>query len=248
MSEEQESSVLFSLKELMTIEEDRIKTEEEDRQKQEQDEQARREEEERRRREEEQARIAAEEQRRREEEQRAREEATRLEAIQRAELEKAQADAENKARLEAMTAQQQHERQLAALHQDKGKKKLRIGLIVGAVVVVLGGSTAGYFWYQSNQEAQARIAAQQAEQERLKEERERLKRAKEESDKKIAKLIDQLKSANSEADRARIQAELEAERAKATRTGGALRTVGKPGATPAPKKACKPGDPLCSDI
>ena len=49
MSEEQESSVLFSLKELMSIEEDRIQTETEEKQRQAEDEQRLQEEEERRR-------------------------------------------------------------------------------------------------------------------------------------------------------------------------------------------------------
>lgn len=245
MSEDQESSVLFSLKELMTIEEDRIRTEEDERRHAAEEAERARQEAERIAREQELARIAAEEQRRREEEQRSREESVRLAAIQAGELEKARADAENRARLEAMTAQQEHERQLVLLKEDKGKKKLRNGLIIGGVVVVLGASTASFLWYRSYQETQARMMADAAEKQRLEEERQKLEREKKETEEKIAKLLDDLKKANSEADRAKIQAEIDAERAKqAGRVGGGT----LPGKTDAPKPKCKPGDPLCSDI
>ena len=246
MSEEQESSVLFSLKELMSIEEDRIRTEEEERQKAAEDAERSRQDAERRAREEELARMASEEQRRREDEARNREENVRLEAIQRGELEKARAEAEQRARMEAMTAQQEHERQLATLKHDKGKKQLRNILIAGGLVVVIGGSTAGYFVYKNYQENQARMVAEAQQRQRLEEEKDRLRKDKEESDRKLAQLMDDLKGAKSDAERARIQAEIEAERAKGGKTGGG--GVLPKGGGEAPKKACKPGDPLCSDI
>ena len=101
MSEQKESSVLFSLKELMNLEEDRIKTEEADRAAQAAAAERARQDAERQAREAEQARIRAEEERRRAEEQRSREEAARLEAIRVAEIEKARVEAEQRARLEA---------------------------------------------------------------------------------------------------------------------------------------------------
>jgi colicin import membrane protein len=245
MSEEQESSVLFSLKELMTIEEDRIRTEEEERQRQAEAEEHARQERERLEREHELARMASEEQRRREDEARSREEAVRLDAIQRGELEKARADAEQRARMEAMTAQQAHERQLATLKHDKSKKQLRNLLIGGGLVVVLGGSLAGWFSYKAYQENQARMAAEARQRQLLEDEKDRLRREKEESEKKMAQLMEDLKGAKNEADRARIQAEIEAEKAKGSRVGGGVLPKG---GGEAPKKACKPGDPLCSDI
>jgi colicin import membrane protein len=246
MSEEQESSVLFSLNELMSIEEDRIRTEEDERLRAAEDAERARQDAERRAREEEMARMASEEQRRRENEQRSREEAVRLDAIQRGELEKARSEAEQRARMEAMNAQQEHERQLATLKHDKGKKQLRNMLIAGGLAVVLGGSTAGYFVYKNYQENQARMAADAAQRQRLEEEKDRLRREKDESERKMAQLMDDLKGAKSEADRARIQAEIEAERAKNAKVGGGG-VLPKSGGD-APKKACKPGDPLCSDI
>lgn len=121
-------------------------------------------------------------------------------------------------------------------------------LAAASVMLLLGFGMTGYFWYQSHQETQARIAAQQAEQERQKQQLERLQQAKQESDRKLANLIDQLKSANSEAERARIQAELEAEQAKAAETGRRIRGVSKAPSGSAAVPACKPGDPLCSDM
>ena len=245
MSEEQDSSVLFSLKELMTLEEDRIRTEEEERQRAAEDAEHARQDAERRAREEELARMASEEQRRREDEARSREEAVRLDAIQRGELEKARADAEQRARMEAMTAQQEHERQLATLKHDKGKKQLRNMLIGGGLVVVLGGSLAGWAAYRSYTENQARMAAEARQRQLLEDEKDRLRREKDESEKKMAQLMEDLKGAKSEADRARIQAEIESERSKNAKVGGGVLPKGG-GETP--KKACKPGDPLCSDI
>ena len=78
MSESKESSVLFNLKELMNLEEDRVKTEEDERRRREEEERRRREEEIRRRREEEEARLRAEEEARVEAERLAREEEERV--------------------------------------------------------------------------------------------------------------------------------------------------------------------------
>src|SRR4029078_9334982 len=139
MSEQKESSVLFSLKELMTLEEDRIRTEEADRAAQAAAAEKARGEAERAAREAEEARIRSEEERRRFEEQRSREEAAKLEAIRVGEVEKARVEAEQRARLEAMAAQQQHERSLAAIQQDEGKQKLRKMLMYGGIAVFLLG-------------------------------------------------------------------------------------------------------------
>ena len=102
MSEQKESSVLFSLKELMNLEEDRIKQEEETKRAQAEAAERSRLDAERRAREEEEARIRAEENRRRTEEARSREENARLEALRLAEVEKARVEAEQRARMEAM--------------------------------------------------------------------------------------------------------------------------------------------------
>lgn len=255
MSEE-ESSVLFSLKELMTIEEDRIKTEEQETARAAAEAERARLEAERQAREAEEARKRAEEERRRAEEQRRREEAARLEAIQRAEVEKARAEAEQRARLEAMTAQQEHERQLAALNQDKGKKRLRNILIAGAAVVVLGGGTAGYFVWKNAEENAAIQAQKDAEAARLREEAEKKQRELEGKLAQISELEERIAAAAGNAEELeRLQKQLaEAQKDAKDLSGGGVRRPGgggKTGGTPAPAPkagGCAPGDPLCSDI
>jgi colicin import membrane protein len=255
MSEE-ESSVLFSLKELMSIEEDRIKTEEDDRVRLAQEAERLRLETERRAREAEDARIRAEEERRRVEEQRRREEQARLAAIQQGELEKARTEAEQRARLEAMTAQQAHERQLAQLKQDKGKKQLQTFLIVGACVVVLGGGIGGYFAWKNVQEKEAALAAQQAEAKRLKEEAEaeRMRRQQEIDDLKgsLAKLEGDSEEAKKLREKiAQLEQDKDTDKPAPGNRGGRPST-GSGGKTdapaPTPKPACREGDPMCSDI
>lgn len=95
-----------------------------------------------RRRQEEEARLAAEEERRRQEEQRKREEEARLEAIgtprSRRSASRPSAPRSSRRFLE----QQEHARQLAMIHQDEGKKKLRNTLIavgVGSFLLIGGG-------------------------------------------------------------------------------------------------------------
>jgi colicin import membrane protein len=251
MSEQKESSVLFSLKELMNLEEDRIKSEEAEKAASAAAAEQARLEAERRAREDEEARIRAEEERRRQEELRAREETAKLEAIRHAEVEKARLDAEQKARMEAMAAHQEQERALAAIHRDEGKRKLRNMLIGGGVLAVIiigvvGG--VGYSSYVEKQEAAAQAAREQAELQQ--------KLAKLEADLKagqdnIRALDAQLGNAKDEATRAKLQAELDAAKAeqeKKQKTFGSI--GGRPGAAgdAAPAKAacnCNPNDPLC---
>ncbi len=248
MSEQKESSVLFSLKELMSLEEDRIQQEEAQRKAEAAAAEQARVDAERRAREEEERRIREEEQARQAAEQRSREEAARLEAIRLAEVEKARVEAEQKARLEAMAAQQQHERALVALKEDKHKKKLRNTLIGGGVAVVLIGSLVGFFVYKNAQENQAALAAQQAEQARLAEEKKKLEAQMAENQKKVEGLLQQLASAKDEATRLALQKQLDEEKAKQDQLrrshGGGARPAS--GGGPKPACNCPPGDPLCS--
>ena len=65
--------------------------------------------------------------------------------MQEAAIQKARAEAEAQARLHEMAARQEHERQLHALSQDQGKKRLRL-LLAGAgallFVLAIGGGIA----------------------------------------------------------------------------------------------------------
>jgi colicin import membrane protein len=250
MSEQKESSVLFSLKELMNLEEDRIKTEETSKAEQARQAEQARLDAERAARDAEEARIQAENEKRRLDEARQREETARLDAIRQAEVEKARVEAERQAQLAAMAAQQQHERQLEAVRNDEGKKKLRNVLIGVAVVVPLIAGGVGYMVYTSNQEKQQQIAAQKLEAERLAEERAKLEAKLKESDSRVSGLQGQLENEKDEAKRRELQKQLaDAEREKAN----IGRQVGGPGPGKAPsgdsgaKKPCNcnPSDPLC---
>jgi len=249
MSEQKESSVLFSLKELMNLEEDRIKQEEDTRAAQAAAAERARLDAERQAREAEEARIRAEEERRRSEESRAREEATRLDAIRQGEVERARVDAEQRARMEAMASQQKHEAQLAAINQDKSKTKLRNILIAGAIAVVAIGSVSGVLIKKNLDEAEAREVAAKAEAARQKGEAEKLKAQIEESEKRQSALNQQLASAKDEATRLALQKQLDEEQEKSKqlkRGGGGARPAAGGGDKPKAACNCTPGDPLCS--
>jgi colicin import membrane protein len=249
MSEE-ESSVLFSLKELMTIEEDRINQEDAERKRVAEDAERARLEAERRARDAEEARRRAEEQRRLQEEQQRREEGARLEAIRHAEIERSRLEQEQKARLEEMSQQQSHALQIAALHQDKSKQRLRNWLIAIASVLVVGGGVTGVLWWRNAQANEARIAAEQREAERLRQEAERKQKELEAKLAQIEELQEKIRSAADPAEVERLKKQLDAAQTDATKLRpGGYRPTGKPGdPTSSPKKTCQPGDPLCSDI
>ena len=255
MAEQKESSVLFSLKELMNLEEDRIRQEEDTKRKAEEAAAAARAAEERRVREEEEARIRAQEDKRRAEEQRGREEAARLEAIRHAEVEKARLDAENAARMEQLRHQQEHERQLAMVNQDASKK--RIVLIAGGLgVLLIAGLVGGAVMYSNAQKKQQELQAQLTD----------LTAKQEENNRKMSELTDKLTHATTPEERAQLEAQLDEAKKKqadlvaqqsevkaghrATGGGGG----GGGGAVAAPRSnlpKCKctgTGDPLCSEI
>jgi len=249
MAEQKESSVLFSLKELMNLEEDRIKQEETERERQEQAVVNARLEAERKAREEEEARMAAAEETRRQSEQRSREEQARVEAIRHAELEKARLDAENAARLEQLRAHQAHEQNLTALKQDKGKKNL-LYIAVGAGVLLLVALVGGGIAIKGQMDKAAALQAQLGQ------------LSQDEAD-----IKNQMAHASAE-DRARLQQELDDKEAAiqnlkdhpnavstvapvhtaATHTGGGGGGGGTTTAKTANKPPCNctPGDPLCS--
>lgn len=247
MAEQQkESSVLFSLKELMNLEEDRIREEEAQKEAQAKAELEARQAAERAAREAEEARLRSEEEARRIDEQRRKEEATRLDAIRLGEIEKAKAEAEHRARLQAMSAQQAHEQTLAALTQDKHKKRLQIIVGIAVGVLLIGGVGGGLAFKQHQEEAAKQAAVLEAQR---KETEERLRRLQNEFDTARTREQDlqaSLANAKDEATRAKLQAELEQQRSK---TQAAGRAVGKVGSSSdAPKKKasnCSPGDPLC---
>ncbi|APR77650.1 Hypothetical protein A7982_02997 [Minicystis rosea] len=249
MSEQKESSVLFSLKELMNLEEDRIKNEEAEKAATVAAAEKARQDAERAARDAEEARMRAEAERRRQDEARAREEAARLDAIRHAEVEKARLEAEQKARLEAMASQQAHEANLAKLQHDEGKKKLRNTLIGGAIAVVVIGGAAGFFAFKNHEESQRQLAAVEAAKKDAEDKAKKREAELKEQQAKVDGLLAQLASAKDEATKLELQKKLEEEQRKSETIRKGVGGPGPRGDAPAaPKKKCTPGDPLCTDI
>jgi colicin import membrane protein len=147
MTEAQDSSVQFSLNQLMSLERQRIREEDEARREAIEAAQRARLDAERKAHAEQDERIRAEEARRRAEETARREEAVRHEAIRLAGVEKARIEAQQRARIAILEQEQRHERDLAALGQDAQKRRLQRTLLIGGAlaVLLLGGGSGLYF-------------------------------------------------------------------------------------------------------
>jgi hypothetical protein len=242
MAERRENSVLFSLRELRNIEEDRVKQEEDAEKARIEAERRAREEEIRRAKEAEEAKRRAEEDAiRREREERERHEREgqlRLQESERraqidaaAKLEQARIEAEARARMEA--------------------KKFPVGAVVGGVIalVVVAGSVMGYLVHTHNVE----LAQQQAQlQAKHEEERKALVAQQEAAEKalsaKLADLQGQLDKATNDADRQRIRAQMAAAgESRSRRVASSSKKSDAAAAEPAVKKAkinTKTDDPL----
>ena len=254
MAEQKESSVLFSLKELMNLEEDRIKQEEASRRAQADAETQARLAAERRAREEEESRLRADDERRRNDEQRMREDQARVEAIRHAEVEKARIDAEHNARLESLRHQQEHERHMKALSQDKHKKQLTIAAVGAAILLIVGGITGGLALKNANDKAAADEARHQQELAEQKAQSDALQRQLEAQTQNISTMTEQLAAAKDNAAREALLKQIEeAKKAQAStqqrfqrvQSGGGGSTPSK---TPRAACTCQAGDPLCSCI
>ena len=246
MAEQKESSVLFSLKELMGLEEDRIREEESKKEAEARAAHEARLNAERAAREAEEARIRSAEDERMRDAQRRKEEEARLEAIRHAEVERARVEAEHQARMATISAQQQHDVAMAALKQDKHKKNLQIAVGVIAGVLLLGGVGGVMLYQQTQAEHERRAAAELAQRKEMEEKIARMQREFEAAAKKEQELTRSLASAKDDAERARLQAELEKAQKATSAAKGAIRGGGG-GAKPAKAggKSCDPNDPLC---
>lgn len=187
--------------------------------------------------------MRAAEEKRRQEEQRAREEHAKVDAIRQAEVERARVEAENAARMEQMKRQQEHERQLAALTQDKSKKRLTIIASLSGVVLLIGLVVGGIV-----------IKGQMDKQKELEAQLNSLNSDKEELDRK-------LKSATTPEEKAALEQQIadnEARIAALKNNQPPPQATAKPTARPGgntgatkptvtkPACNCTPGDPLCS--
>jgi colicin import membrane protein len=249
MSDQKESSVLFSLKELMNIEEDRIKQEAADKEAKARSEREARELAERTAREAEQRRIREEEERKRNEESRVREEQARFEAIQKGELERARAEAEQKAKFEAMALQQKHEKELEAIRSHGDKKKLKF-IIGAAAVLIIGGIGGGVMLYQQNAAETARKEALfQQERDALAREKAELAKSVKDGEAKAEALKAKLAASNDAVEKEKLRLQLQKQDEVNEQNKKKQGTVApKPDKPAAPKKTCPPGDPLCTEL
>jgi hypothetical protein len=209
MPEQRENSVLFSLKELRRIEDDRIRQEETEAQARVEAERRSREDAERRAREE-------VERRRRDEEDRVRRIEEEKQGHEREGNMRLQ-EAERRARVEAETRLQEERMRLEIQHR-KGKSPMPIVLAVAGVMVVIGGIVL----YKVNAKAEAdRIASEQKAQQAL-EERTKIQHEAEERLRHLEQVVAQkekeLATAKTEEERSRIRSEIAQEKKRATTT------------------------------
>jgi colicin import membrane protein len=234
----QETSVLFSLKQLQVLEEQRMREEEQAAAERAMVERIAREEAARIAAEavERQAREAAE--RKAREETRKREEAARLEALRLAEIERARVEVETQARLEMMRNAEAHEKALVALREDKKKKRLQRALlssVVSAVVLIGGG--AGLYFGKIKPESEERLRSQAAEINALDEETSKLRNKLDQNGKRIQDVEARLAEATSKTPEPAAPPE------PPTRPQHKLPP--KQPDTKTPKGQCMPGDPGC---
>jgi colicin import membrane protein len=237
---QQETSALFSLKELMRLEETRIAEEQEQRRRQAEAAERARKEAEQAARERELARVRLEEERRRDEAARQREEAARLEAVRAAEVERVRLETVERAKLEALASQRAHEQHLAAIGAGKATKRLRWVTWLGAasLVALVGGGAALYFGkIQPSSDERARGLERIISERR--EETERLRRA---LDEQNAGLLELQKRIPERHDVTPPPAEPKPTPAKGP---GRIIGKGKPPPPPPPPCTCDPHDPLC---
>ncbi len=177
MAEARESSVLFSLRQLMILEEDRLREDQEARARRAAIEAAARAEAARRARQDEEARVAAEGERRRAEDLRLREEAARLAAIDRAETVAARAEADRRGSIGRVDRDRRHEEELSRLRQDVSKRRIgRLAVACAAAVIATGGGGVWLYLGKVLPEAAAREAAHRARMADQEDEAQRLRR------------------------------------------------------------------------
>ena len=162
MAEQKESSVLFSLKELMSLEENRIREEEDAKKKAAEAEVRAREDAERRAREEEEARLRAEEERRRQDEMRRKMEEAQIEAAKAAEIEKRKLEEQHRLQMEALAHQQRHEKEIAVVNAGK-RKGIHPGILAAIGVALLSALVAVIFFVAIKPAQDAKEAVKKAQ-------------------------------------------------------------------------------------
>lgn len=238
----QESSVLFSLKQLQSLEETRVREEEEAAKARALAEKRAAEEAERRIAEELSAKKRIEAERAAREEAERRAEEARIEAIRVAAVERAKAEAEVAARVEAMRIAEEHERALAALGADQQKQRLGRAVKLGvAGSIVVFAAALGLYFGKIKPEAEARLRAQQADIAATDEEAERLRKEVAQRDARIREAERALAAANEQS--AKSRAPTEGPKDEKQRNVAPVKKDKPSGGC-----TCLEGDPLCGCI
>jgi hypothetical protein len=243
-----ETSVTFSLHELMRIEQQRVAEHEEQLRRQEEIRQQTEREAETRQRREQSARLQVEQQLRAAQQQQAREEAARLGALQRAIEDRGRQEALQRCRAVEVQQQLQHQMQLEQLRQDRLKRKLKasVALVTIGWCATALGATVGYFGAikptvdQRYAQISDRLRGREQESETF-------KRLLEAQSTRIDKLLGDL--SDSETARARLTAQLKQalQQLDRSRPGGAASAGGHPTAPPASSIQCsRDDDPMCA--
>ncbi|XXY53930.1 hypothetical protein WME91_22595 [Sorangium sp. So ce269] len=246
MAEIQESSFLFSLKQLMSLEKQRLREEEEGARRRALAQQEARRALEQRALAEQEARLRAEEERRRREEEQAREEAARLDAIRAAAVERARVEAEQRARLEALAKQQEHERKLAALAGDAQKRRLKRLVAAGGALSILAlSATLGVYFGKIKPEGERTLAEQTAARVAHEQRLAALEDDLAARERQMGELTLAYQTVRSQAEKAELERKLLAARRDRDAIQG---KVVRPPAQQPPREApcvCREGDPMC---
>lgn len=240
------SSVLFSLGELMKLEEQRIDEEHQRASASRAASERARIEAEARAAREQAMRLEAERARREAEDRAAREEGARLSAMRAAAVERARVEAEEKARFAAMTAAQEHEKSLVALREDASKKRLSgwLGGSIAAAVLLAAGGLGLYFGkIQPEAEARERATAMQLEQ--AKSDLDRARRELDGRERAVADLQRERDAATDARKKAELDAKIASEETKIKELrGGGRVPPPRNDEKPPPRKCGNADDPL----
>jgi colicin import membrane protein len=235
MAERRENSVLFSLRELRGIEEERVKGEEEAERARIEAERRAREEEERRQREAAEAKVRAEQERQRQEQL----ERERIAHDAQVRLQ----ESERRAQIEAAAKLEQH-RIEAEARARMDAKKFPVGAVVGGMIglIVLALAVVGYMVHNHNLE----LARQQKEmQEKAEADRkvaaEKADAERKQIEKQLSDLQAQLDKATNDAERAKIRAQMAA---TTSHHAGPTKTAAKTEDKPKVKIKTDTSDPL----
>jgi len=246
MAAPQDTSVLFSLNQIMHAHESRLREEQEAIASREEAERKAREESERRQAEEIAARAREEAEQKAREESLRRQEEARLEAMRLAAVERARIEAETQARIAMMAKAAEHERALEAMRADAEKKRLERTVMTGLLgAVAVFGVATGVFFGKFRPETEAKLVEGSARIAAIQEETDKLRANVDKNDERIKKAEKDVEEATR-----KLGAEIPKPSTTGTATSIRPRTPRTPvGGKPTEVKQnggqCLPGEPGC---